>query len=242
MFINGKVHLLFEQSGCFKNEFRKLGYEAFDYDIQNNFGQTDYQMDIFAELEKAWRGGYNIFNSFSEDDLVMAFFPCVYFETIQQLVFALAKFDQRGKDKTVQIESAIERLDKRTEYHKLLYKLLWCAYKYKFRLIIENPATEPNYLITGQNFPTPTFIDKDRTLRGDVFKKPTGWWFINCEPTHGMTIQKDKEVRRIDRSKSSPVAGLCSEERSMIHPDYARLFIHDFILGKELPGSQLSLF
>ena len=27
--------------------------------------------------------------------------------------------------------------------------------------------------------------------------------------------------------------GLCSEERSMISPDYARNFICDFILGKE---------
>lgn len=30
-----KVHCLFEQSGTFKNEFKKLGYEAFDYDILN---------------------------------------------------------------------------------------------------------------------------------------------------------------------------------------------------------------
>ena len=36
MKIKGKVHCLFEQSGTFKNEFRKLGYEAEDYDIQNN--------------------------------------------------------------------------------------------------------------------------------------------------------------------------------------------------------------
>lgn len=33
MEICGKVHLMFEQSGVFKNEFKKLGYEAFDYDI-----------------------------------------------------------------------------------------------------------------------------------------------------------------------------------------------------------------
>ena len=45
-----KVHCLFEQSGIFKNEFKKLGYEAFDYDIQNDFGQTDYQLDLFAEI------------------------------------------------------------------------------------------------------------------------------------------------------------------------------------------------
>lgn len=32
-------HLFFEQSGTFKNELRKLGYEAIDYDILNDFGQ-----------------------------------------------------------------------------------------------------------------------------------------------------------------------------------------------------------
>lgn len=47
MEIKGKVHCFFEQSGTFKNEFIKLGYKSFDYDIQNNFGNTDYQIDLF---------------------------------------------------------------------------------------------------------------------------------------------------------------------------------------------------
>jgi hypothetical protein len=57
MEITGKVHCFFEQSGTFKNEFRKLGYEAFDYDIQNNLGETDNVVDLFAEIEKAYGGG-----------------------------------------------------------------------------------------------------------------------------------------------------------------------------------------
>jgi hypothetical protein len=57
MIINGKVHLFFEQSGVFKNEFKKLGYEAEDYDIQNNFGETDHVIDLFNEIETAYRGG-----------------------------------------------------------------------------------------------------------------------------------------------------------------------------------------
>lgn len=44
------VHCLFEQSGTFKNEFKKLGYEAYDYDMQNAFGQTDYVIDLFSEI------------------------------------------------------------------------------------------------------------------------------------------------------------------------------------------------
>lgn len=49
----GKVHCLFEQSGTFKNEFRKLGIEAEDYDILNDFGETDHIIDLFEEI----RGG-----------------------------------------------------------------------------------------------------------------------------------------------------------------------------------------
>ena len=89
MKINGKVHLFFEQSGVFKTEFRKLGYEAFDYDIQNNFGETDYVIDLFAEIEKAYEGGVSIFDNITKDDLIFCFFPCIYFCDANELLFSL---------------------------------------------------------------------------------------------------------------------------------------------------------
>lgn len=49
------VHCLFEQSGTFKNAFKKYGIEAYDYDIQNEFNETDYVTDLFKEIEK--KGG-----------------------------------------------------------------------------------------------------------------------------------------------------------------------------------------
>ena len=49
-------HCLFEQSGTFKNEAKKLGHEAYDYDIQNEFGETDFVTDLFAEI----RGGTKV--------------------------------------------------------------------------------------------------------------------------------------------------------------------------------------
>lgn len=241
MEIKGKAHCFFEQSGTFKNEFIKLGIPAEDYDIQNNFGETDHVVDLFNEIESAYDGKKSIFDDISQDDLIMAFFPCIYFETIQQLYFCLAKNDFRNKTKQFNIQYAIDRLEKRTEYHKVLYKMTYVSYERRIPMVIENPATEPNYLMTGQNFPRPTIIDKNRMIRGDVFKKPTAYWFINCEPTNGLTYQLDKKQKIIDRCKCSPQAGLCSEERSMIHPDYARNFICDFILGKVQRHSQLSL-
>ena len=48
-----KAHCLFEQSGTFKNEFKKMGIDAEDYDILDDYGQTDHKIDLFAEI----RGG-----------------------------------------------------------------------------------------------------------------------------------------------------------------------------------------
>lgn len=49
-----RFHCFFEQSGTFKNEFKKLGYEAYDYDILNDFGETDFQVDLFHDIEVAY--------------------------------------------------------------------------------------------------------------------------------------------------------------------------------------------
>ena len=58
MEIKGKVHCFFEQSGTFKNEFIKLGIPAEDYDIQNNFGETEPMMEnpacLMAFLKMIW--------------------------------------------------------------------------------------------------------------------------------------------------------------------------------------------
>ena len=57
MEIKGKVHCFFEQSGTFKNAFIGQGIPAEDYDIQNNFGETDHVIDLFAEIDRAYEGG-----------------------------------------------------------------------------------------------------------------------------------------------------------------------------------------
>ena len=101
-------------------------------------------------------------------------------------------------------------------------------------MIFENPWSEQTYL--KANFiKVPDIVDMDRMQRGDYFKKPTAYWYWNCSPTSGESYQNDKEKKTQMKSRGSGQAGLCSEERSMISPDYARNFICDFILGKEQP-------
>ena len=84
MEITGTVHCLFEQSGTFKKEFIKLGIPAEDYDIQDNFGETDHVIDLFAEIEKAYTGGQSVFDRMNSDDLILAFFPCIKFCSVME--------------------------------------------------------------------------------------------------------------------------------------------------------------
>ena len=132
------------------------------------------------------------------------------------------------------INKIIERTENRKEYFERLMKFVYVCIAYKIRMIFENPWSEQTYL--KSNFlKVPDIVDMNRMERGDYYKKPTAYWFWNCEPTHGFTYQNDKEQKIIMKAKGGTKAGLCSEERSMISPDYARNFICDFILGKYQP-------
>ena len=241
MEIRGKVHLMFEQSGVFKNEFKKLGYEAYDYDIQNNHGETDYQIDLFKEIEDAYRGGQSVFDSISCDDLIMAFFPCIYFCANSQILISWGAKNYRKKSTKEKTDEILKRSSNREYFYSLLVKMIAIADIRDLRMIVENPWSEQTFLKANFILP-PSMIDVDRTRRGDYFKKPTAYWFINCEPTWGFSLQKDKKQKIIIDCKGSGKAGLCSEERSMISPDYARNFINDFILGRTSKQSQLTLF
>lgn len=242
MEIKGRVYCLFEQSGTFKNEFIKLGIPAEDYDIQNNFGETDHVIDLFAEIETAYGGGASIFDTISSDDLIMAFFPCIYFTgSVNPCYFRLDNYNYKHLDTKGKFDVILQRADDRNMFYKLLYKLVGVCTLKGIRLVIENPFSTLHYL--HNNFlAEPTVYDKDRTRRGDFFKKPTGFWFFNCKPTHGETYKSPQKRLIVWKSKSAARAGLCSEERSMISPDYARNFICDFILGKPQINTQLNLF
>lgn len=51
-------HCFFEQSGTFKNEFKKLGFAAEDYDILNDFNETDHVIDLYEQINLAFEGGF----------------------------------------------------------------------------------------------------------------------------------------------------------------------------------------
>ena len=243
MEIKGKVHCFFEQSGTFKQEFIKLGIPAEDYDIQNNFGQTDHTDDLFKAIEDAYDGKPSLFDNITPDDLIMAFFPCIFFCQASQSAFTYTYNNYAKMDIKQKTDAILERSKNREYFYSLLIKLFGLVQERGLRMIVENPYSGQHYLVLAQNFVMPpTMIDHDRTRRGDYFNKPTSYWFVNCEPTHGKSIQPAKEHKTVMTAKGASRAGLCSEERSMISPDYARNFICDFILGKEQKHTELTLF
>ena len=243
MEIKGKVHCFFEQSGTFKNEFIKLGIPAEDYDIQNNFGETDHVIDLFAEIEKAYGGGQSMFDSIMPEDLIMAFFPCIYFCAPSQINFTWGSINYRCMTVKEKTDAILERDKKRAYFYRLAIKMFAITQERGLRLVMENPWSENTYLKANFIIP-PAIVDENRMKRGDYRVKPTAYWFVQCEPTHGFTYQFDKQAEKKTHmtSRGSSVAGVCSEERSMISPDYARNFICDFILGKRQTFTELELF
>ena len=74
-----KAWCFFEQAGTFKNEFKKLGIDAVDLDIQNNFEETDYVIDLFAEIEKAYEGGGKHFRQSIKRGCLLCVLPMYLF-------------------------------------------------------------------------------------------------------------------------------------------------------------------
>lgn len=241
MEIKGKAHCFFEQSGTFKNEFIKLGIRAEDYDIQDDFGETDHVMDLFTEIENAYRGGQSVFDSITCDDLIMAFFPCVYFCENNQLYFTGKHMNLSKLNVKQRADIIMERAWNRERFYCLALKLFVVCDIRGIRLIVENPFAMQHYLV--ENFPyKPVIFDMDRRKRGDYYKKPSQYWFINCAPTGLFTGQWNNNQKRIASQGPGKFSGLCSAERSMISPDYARNFICDFVLGKEQSETQMTIF
>lgn len=232
MEIKGKVHCFFEQSGTFKNEFIKMGIPAVDYDIQNNFGQTDFVMDLFAEIDNAYDGKPSLFDSIAKDDLIVAFYPCIYFCCMSQMAFTMGYVNYRCLTDEEKIKAILERSNHRKEFYDRLIRFVGVCLRKGIRMVFENPWSMQTYL--KANFlKAPDIVDMDRSKRGDCRYKPTAYWFWNCEPTHGFTYEPYTGViKNHNELHGSGKAGLCSEERSMITPTYAKNWINDFILGK----------
>lgn len=224
---------MFEQSGTFKHEFEKLGIPAKDYDLLNNYGETDWVGDLFAQIESAYSGKSSIFDEITGNALILAFFPCTYFSSNNQMFFEGTNFAWRKLSRLDVLDKIIERAQLRNDYYIMLLKFCSVIERRGLRAIIENPYNARHYW--RFNFPyRPAVIDMNRRLRGDYYKKPTQYLFINCTPSGNRSLQFDKEERFINNQST--------EDRSMISPEYAHNFICDHILGIDSGHTILTLF
>ena len=222
------IHLLFEQSGTFKNEFKKLGFNAYDYDILNQFNETDYIVDLFAEIEKAYIGGQSIFDNFDQNDIIFAFFPCTRFENQILLWFRGDAMQQKNWTLEMKLEKDLSLHVELSKNYEIITKLVIVCLRKDLRLIIENPYSEQHYLSKYWCI-KPKYIDYDRTKKGDYFKKPTQYWFINIEPKLNLVFDG------IDIKEKKTIVGCFGKdnfqvERSIISNDYAKRFIQELIL------------
>lgn len=223
-----KIHLLFEQSGTFKNEFKKLGFaNSFDYDILNDFGETDFKIDLFNEIEKAYRDRESIFDKMNESDLIFAFFPCIRFECQIQLFFRGEAHQQAMWSDLKKVEHSLKLHNELNHLYNLICKLVIVCLKRNLKLIIENPYNQ-NYL--EKFFPIkPKVIDLDRSENGDYFKKPTQFWFINCEPKYNLIFEPkiiNNNLKKVSNTSNKV-------ERSLISKEYANRFIRTYIMDEK---------
>lgn len=221
------VHCLFEQSGTFKNEFKKLGFEAYDYDIENQFGQTDYQIDLFAEIRKGAERERSIFDNFTPDDLIIAFFPCVRFTDMVLLTFI------GGHAKGWSVEQKLKRSKELGLEQGLFYDLFCSLFliciERNLQLIVENPYSDRSYLT--MHFPIkPAIIDYDRRILGDKWKKPTQYWFLNIDVKNNKVMRKSNAFTFGYRDKPKDIKHVHGIDRSLIEPEYAKNFIKKYIL------------
>lgn len=219
------VHCLFEQSGTFKKVFEELGYKAIDYDIHKT-ENVDVVVDLFEQIFLSYMEmTKTIFDDIKKNDLVIAFFPCTYFSDQSQLLSRGDNFGQKKWSMEKKLKYSIDKMESRMLFYKYLATLCLIAIKKGFRLIIENPYGKVNFL--KQFFPIkPGLVIKDRRKMGDVYKKPTQFFFINCEPE--FKLYGDYFVKVDNQKTIEEVSGF---DRSVISSAFAKNFIETYIVG-----------
>lgn len=127
-------------------------------------------------------------------------------------------------------------LDEVCTMYKLVNKLFILCMKKNLRLVMENPYSEEHFLRRYWCY-LPAVIDKDRTERGDYYKKPTQYWFLNCKPKYNFVFEpitynaiNTKWEHRTMKDYSKTGAKNVKDARSMIHPEYANRFIREFLI------------
>ena len=226
-------HCFFEQSGTFKNAFIHQGEQAEDYDILNDFGQTDNVIDLFQEIEIEYsEGGSELFKRIKPGDGIFAFFPCTEFEAQKNMSVRGISYHQRNWDLQKKLEYDLEWMDKMSRNYKILTYLSIICLRRKIKLIVENPKGTVQILHSWWAA-RPAVVDMDRYQHGDFFKKPTMFFFFGFAPAFRIQPRHHQKSPRLRISEVRAKDGKSAQiNKSLISPAYAKYFVTTFILGK----------
>lgn len=139
------------------------------------------------------------------------------------------------------MEHDMKLLSELKEMYNLVNKLFILCMRKGLKLVMENPYSEEHFLRRYWCY-LPAIIDKDRRDNGDYYKKPTQYWFLNCEPKNNFifeaitynAIECKDAIESMNRNHYEKTgAKTCKEARSMIHPDYANRFIRQYLIEQE---------
>ena len=178
-----------------------------------------------------FEGKKSIFDEMTPDDLVLAFFPCIRFETKIMLYFKGKATGQKNWDLEKKLNYSLKLHSELHENYMLLSELVIICLRKNIPLVIENPFSNPNYL--DMYWPVkPSIVDRDRRKNGDYQHKPTQYFFINTEPKQNI-LDDPMPVNTTYRTvaNTSNENGVKREViRSMISPVYANRFIRTHLI------------
>ena len=196
---------------------------------------------MFAEIENAYSEKTSIFDNFTEEDLLIAFFPCVRFE--DQILLSFRGDSPQFKNYSLKqkMQVCMKLMEELKHNYDLVNKMFITCMDRNLRLIMENPYSEQHYLKRYWCY-KPLIIDKDRRDNGDYFAKPTQYWFLNIDPKQNILFEPidyhDFETKNVLGKMNNSIAKKIGakdrkQARSMISPQYANRFIRQFILNED---------
>ena len=228
------AELVFQPLTDFAKEDNTDADSVWKFLTEESLMTSDRQITLSICTKKSG-GGYegkkSIFDEMTPDDLVLAFFPCVRFETKIMLYFKGKATGQKNWDLEKKLNYSMKLHSELHENYMLISKLVIICLRKHIQLVIENPFSTPNYL--EMYWPVqPSVIDRDRRRNGDYHHKPTQYFFINREPLQNILndpMPINMTYRSIDHINGSD--GIKREViRSMISPVYANRFIRTYLI------------
>lgn len=217
---------------------KSMGLKPMTMIFRMNLTKPTMLLTFLKRLRGGYQGEPSLFDKISPDDLIFAFFPCTYFSDQSPRHLCCTAYQYKNYTIEQKCEVSMKRHRRLSLFYEILNKFVIVCQRKHLRLIIENPlSTSGMHYLTHFWCIKPNVIDKDRTLNGDYYKKPTQYWFIGLQPKNNLVFEPLEVVEVMKQryvTSDNPLGVDRKIARSMIHPQYADRFIRQYILDEEI--------